>query len=97
MNMKMNLEPTIYLIIASATGSLYYHLSGYRSKKKHNPDTRYSYNYMLQTIFVIICVTTGYSRPYIEWSHYNLLLAFFSGMGGSVGISKLFRGIKNKE
>lgn len=93
----MEIEPTVYLIIAAATGSLYYHISGYLDAKKQNPDIKYSYSYMLQTIFVMISVAGGYSAPNIEWSHYNLLLAFISGMGGTVAISKFVRGIKNKQ
>lgn len=92
----MEIEPTIYLIIAAALGSLFYHLSGYLDAKKQNQDTKYSYSYMLQTIFVMISVAAGYSAPNIEWSHYNLLLAFISGMGGTVAMSMFFRGIKNK-
>lgn len=92
----MTIDPIICLAIAAALGSLYYHLSGYLDAKKQNPDINYSYSHMLQTIFVMISVAGGYSAHNIEWSHYNLLLAFISGMGGTVAVSKFFRGIKNK-
>lgn len=94
----MEIESVTYFAIAAATGALYYHISGYQDAKKKDPLTEYSYNYMLQTIFVIISVAGGYLVTEMEWSHYNLILAFWGGIGGTVGISKLFKGInKNKK
>lgn len=93
----IEIEPTDYFVVAAVSGSLFYHLSGYFDAKKQNPSIKYLYGYMLQTIFVAIGVACGYSVSNMEWSHYNLLLAFISGMGGTVAISKFFKGLKNKK
>ena len=91
----MEIEPNIYLAIAAAIGSLFYHITGYLDAKRDNPSEKYSYNYLLQTAIAIIGVAYAYTISDIELSIPTILLAFMTGMGGDVGVSKIAK-IGNK-